>query len=147
MPLVLAIVLSVFFIAGGVMLFFPLMIYRTGGSSVYTEEFLNKFGTRVTTRALGVLFMLFCITIVARMLSHSPKLSKGLFAAMYVLFGFVWLSGLLMGIMTWVSPKAKSWTERLSTDRITSHQHRVEIVIGIAALVVSVVLAAFPLIM
>lgn len=80
MPVVLPIVLSLFFVAGAVMLFFPLMIYRTGGS-VYTEEFLNKFGTRVTTRALGVLFMLFCTAILAPILTHTPELSKGLFAS------------------------------------------------------------------
>jgi hypothetical protein len=145
MPIVPLIVLSVSFVAGSVMLFCPLMIYRTS-ESVYTREFLNKFATRVTTRALGVLFMLFCIAVLVFMLSRYRELSKGLFAALLVLFGFVWLSGLLLGIVTWASPKAKSWTEGLSTDKITSRQHRVEILIGISALVLSVLAAALPLI-
>src|ERR1017187_8138909 len=89
MPIVPLIVLSVSFVAGSVMLFCPLMIYRTS-ESVYTREFLNKFATRVTTRALGVLFMLFCIAVLVFMLSRYRELSKGLFAALLVLFGFVW---------------------------------------------------------
>jgi hypothetical protein len=144
---VFLIVISLFFIAGALMLFFPLKIYRMLGGAIYTPEYLNRFTTRVAARALGVLLMLFCIVVCSSSFRDQyPELPARFNAALGILFGFVWVSGAVLGLVTWISPKAKAWTERFSTDKITIRQHRIEIVIGVAALLSSAAWAALALI-
>jgi hypothetical protein len=144
---VMLVVFLFFFIVGAVMLFFPLKAYRLSGGSIYTQEFLNRFTTRVGTRATGVLFMLFVIaTCPAVFRSRHSELEARLFAAWMVLFGLVWVSGVVLGFVTWISPKAKAWASSYSTDKVTNRQHRIEIVIGLAAMLSSVAWAALALI-
>jgi hypothetical protein len=142
-----AIVISLFFIAGAVMLFAPQVVYRMPGGSIYTQEYLNKFATRVMTRAMGVLFMVLCIEACSSGFQKDyPEWPERSFLSFGILFGFIWVSGFVLGLVTWISPKAKAWTERFSTDKITIRQHRIEIGIGVAALLLSAGWAAVPLI-
>ena len=144
---VLPIVISLFFIAGAVMLFAPQVVYRMPGGSIYTQEYLNKFATRVMTRAMGVFFMVFCIAACSSCFQKDyPEWPEWSSLSLGILFGFIWVSGFVLGLVTWISPKAKAWTERFSTDRITIRQHRIEIGIGVAALLLSAGWAAVPLI-
>jgi hypothetical protein len=140
-------IVSIPLIAGAVLLFCPLAIYRMPTVSGYTPEFLNSFTTRVVARATGVGSMLFGIAVCSYgFRDQYPELPERLFAALLVLFGSFYVSVVVLGLVAWIGPKAMAWTERFSTDKITIRQHRIEIVIGVAVLLSSVAWAALPLV-
>jgi hypothetical protein len=145
--IVLPLMLAAFFVLGAIMLASPLTFYRRFYANVYKEEFLNRFTTRVMGRALGVLFMMFCLGASASFLrKEHPGVSDRLFTALGVLFALVWVSGLLLGIVTWISPVAKTWTESHATDRITGHENRIEIAVGVAVVLAAAIWAVLALI-
>ena len=136
-------ILVVFFVVGVIMLASPLAFYRRFYGNIYKEEFLNRFTTRAMTRALGVLFMMFCLGAASSFLGKKHSgVSDRLFAALVISFALVWVSGLLLGILTWISPSAKSWAENHATDRITGHENRIEIGIGAAVALAAAIWAA-----
>lgn len=139
--------LAVFFALGALMLASPLIFYRRFCGNIYREEFLNKFTTRVMGRALGVLFMMFCLGASSSFLGKEhPGVSDRLFTALGILFALVWVSGLLLGIVMWISPRAKTWAESHATDRITGQENRIEIGIGVAVVLAAAIWAALALI-
>ncbi len=141
------VVLAAFFILGAVMLLFPLAIYRMPGGAIYTQEFVNRFTTRVMSRALGVLFMMLCLgawSSAGR--SAYPGLPGRFFTALTIAFGFVWVSALVLGLATWLSPRAKAWAESLSTDRISRRQDRLELGIAASVFLCFTIWAALPMV-
>jgi len=142
LPLVLAVV----FALGAVMLASPLVFYRRFYGNIYKEEFLNRFTTRVMGRALGVLFMMFCLGASSSFLrKEHPGVSHRIFIAFGILFALVWISGLLLGVATWISPRAKTWAECHATGRITGRENGVEIGAGVAVVLAAAIWGALAL--
>ena len=142
MPIIFAL-----FILGVALLVSPLILYRAKGKTIYTQEFLNRFMTRVMCRAFGVILMMICLAAGVSLSRHStPELRARVFAALYVLFGFVWVSGLVSGIVSKASRRFREWAASRSTDRITGRQNQLEIAIGVVVVLSFAGWAALPLV-
>ena len=135
------------FILGAALLVSPLILDRANRNKIYTQEFLNRFTTRVMGRALGVILMMLCLAAGASLSRHSyPGLTARFVAAFCALFGFVWVSGLVFGILSKVSRKFREWEDSRSTDKIAPRQNQLEVAIGVVVFLSFACWAALPLV-